>query len=129
MEVNVVDDACARDPAEVPARVVALRGIRLGERAHARRGHPVQLDDFVLGEVAELADMPHRGDHEVAGRVRVLVEQGDRPLSAAENEPGFVVTLDRCAEDTARALVGRLDVLEPPGRPELLHTGASIKGR
>ena len=35
VHVNVVRDARAGDPAEVPAEVVALRFVHLGERAHA----------------------------------------------------------------------------------------------
>src|SRR5262249_20189094 len=65
------------------------------------------------------ADVPERRDHEVPRGVWIAVEQRERRLASMEDE-----LLVGRAEDAAAALVGLLDVLEPPGRPERLRHGA-----
>jgi len=47
MDVNMVDDPGACDPSEVPAEVVPLRRVELGEGAHSLRGEVVDLDGLV----------------------------------------------------------------------------------
>ena len=82
----------------------------------------MQLEHFVVGQLAVLADVPDRRDHEVARGIRELVQQRDRVRAAVQDEPLCVVTARRCvAEDAAAVLVGRLDVLEPPRRPQAFH--------
>ena len=113
----MVDDACAGDAAEVPADVVALRRERLREGAHAGRRQPVQLERFFSVSSENSADVPVRSDHQVAGRVRVLVQQAEGVLTAVDDEavaPG----LGGAAEDAAVLLVGAGDVLEPPRSPD-----------
>ena len=117
----MVDHACAGDAAEVPADVVALRRERLRQGAHAGCRQPVQLERFVLRQLRELAEVPVRSDHQVAGRVRVLVEQAEGVLAAVDDEAVGVGRLSRAAEDAAVLLVGAGDVLQPPRSPELLH--------
>ena len=91
MQVDVVDHAGAGDPPEVPPDVVPLRRIDLGQRAHPGGGQPVQLVHFLRGELAVLADVPNGRDHEMAGGVRVLVQQGDRALTAMHDQSLLVV--------------------------------------
>ena len=81
----------------------------------------MQLEDLLVVEIAELPDVALRGHHEVSRRIRKLVQQHDRALAAVHHEPLLVVAFDGRAEQTTLFLVGRLDVLEAPGRPELLH--------
>src|SRR6185437_144895 len=88
----------------------------------------MQLQHLVVVERAVLTDVPLRRDHEVAGRVGVLVQQRDRLSATADDQALFVVACDRITEDAARLLVGRLDVLEAPGRPQLLHPAESRAG-
>ena len=79
---------------------------------------PVDLDRLVGVELAELAGVPRGGDHQVARRVRELVEQHERALAAVNDEPVLVWPLERAAEDAAVLLVGATDVFESPGSPE-----------
>ena len=121
--MHVVDDAGTGNAAEIPAEVVALRGVRRGQRVHARRGETVELEHLVVRELAVLADVPHGRNHEVAGRVRELVQHDDRERAAVNDEPLGVVTGGRETEDAALLLVRRLDVLQAPGGPQPLHGG------
>ena len=126
VEVNVVDDAGARNPAEVPAEVVALRSVGLGESRDPALSKAVDLESLIVRKVGELADVPVGGDHQVAGGVRELVQEHEGALAAVDDEPLLVVAGGRVAEDAARLLVGLGDVLEPPGSPELLRHGREI---
>ena len=68
--------------------------------------------------------MTQRRHHQVPGRVRILVQQDERAHAAMDDEQLLVVSVCGGAEDAARLLVRLLDVLEPPGRPQLLrHRG------
>ena len=94
----------------------------LGERTERRCGQPVHLDRFLGGELAELALVAERGDHQVTGRIRELVQEDERPLAAVDDEALPVGPGGGPAEDARLVLVGGLDVLEAPGRPELPHS-------
>ena len=118
MEVDVVSDPRAGDAAEVPAEVVSLRAVDLGQRAHALAREPVDLESLVVVELCELPEMPHGSDQQVSGRVRELVQQDERVLPAVHDEALLVGALVREAEDAALLLVGAADVLEPPRSPE-----------
>ena len=122
MQVDVVDDSGARDPAEVPAEVEALRAHALGERAETRGGQPVDLHGLVGGYLAELSLVPVGSDHEVACRVGVSVEQDEGVLAAVNDEAVLVPGLGGAAEDAPFLLVRVLDVLEPPRGPESLQS-------
>ena len=126
VEVNMVDDAGARNSAEVPAEVVALRPVGLGESRDPALSKAVDLESLIVRKVGELADVPVGGDHQVAGGVRELVQQHKGVLAAMDDEPLLVVTDRSVAEDAARLLVGLGDVFEPPGSPELLRHGREI---
>ncbi len=118
----MVDHACAGDAAEVPADVVALRRERLRQGAHAGCRQPVQLERLRPSrQLRELRDVPVRSNHQVAGRVRVLVEQAEGLLAALDDEAVGVRCGSCAAEDAAFLLVGAGDVLEPPRSPQLLH--------
>ena len=125
VQVDVVDHAGAGDPAEVPADVVPLRRVELCQRAHAGGGQAVELEHFLGSELAVFTDVPDRRDHEVAGRIRVLVQERDGVLAAVDDQSLLVVALNGHTEDAPRLLVCRLDVLEAPGRPQLLHAAES----
>ena len=87
----------------------------------------MDLDGFVGVEVAELSDMPEGRDHEMAGRIGELVQQGERVFAAANDEAFLVGELEREAENAAFLLVGAAHVLEPPRSPERSgHDAASI---
>ena len=62
----------------------------------------------------------------MTARVGELVQQHERVLAAVDDQALLVVAGGRIAEDAAGLLVGLLDVLEPPRRPELLGHGASL---
>ena len=66
--------------------VVALRRVRLGERGDSALGQPVDLERLLVGQLAELADVPDRRDHQVAGRVRELVQEHEGRCSAVHDE-------------------------------------------
>ena len=81
MQVDVVGDARARHAAEVPAEVEAIRRVDGGKRVDGGDGESVQLDRFVVRELAERADVARGRRQQVAGRVRVLVQERDRRRS------------------------------------------------
>ena len=74
-----------RDPAEVPAEVEAAGPVDARERVDRCDGETVDLERLVVRELRERADVPPRRDHEVAGRVRVLVQQRDRRVAVAHD--------------------------------------------
>src|SRR5215218_8470314 len=129
VEMDVIDYACAGDPAQVPAEVVALRPVDLGQRTDPMRREPMDLERLLVRKLAELADVPVGGDHQVPGRVRESVQQHEGVRATVHDELLLVVAGRRVAEDAAGLLVRLLDVLEPPGRPELLgHAGEPTVG-
>jgi len=119
VQVNVVGDARACDPSQVPAQVVALRLVDLSKGAHALRSEPVDLDRLIGLELAELSGMPRGRDQQVPGRIGELVQEHERSIAAVDDEPVLVGAFERAAEDAAVLLVGATDVLESPGSPEL----------
>src|SRR5207248_9534234 len=106
--------------------VVALRRVRLSERAEALAGEPVDLERLLVLELAEVDAVPERRDHQVTRRVRELVQEHDPARPTVDDEALLVVAGSGEAADTALLLVRRLDVLEAPGRPQRLrHSGPS----
>ena len=102
-----LNPAAASSAARVPSAADASRWISSASSA---------------GQLAELALVPDGRDHQVPGRVRVLVHEHERVLAAVHDEPLLVAGRGRAAQKTQPSLlVRRLDVLEPPGRPELPH--------
>jgi hypothetical protein len=122
VDVDVVDDPRSCHPPQVPAEVVTLRVHGLVEHLERGGGQLVHLERLVVGDVAETARVRVRRDHEVAGGVRELVQEDERVLAPVHHEPLFVRARGRVAEDAASLLLGALDVLEAPGRPEPLHS-------
>ena len=129
MQVDVVDDPSSGDSTEVPAQVVALRSVQLAECAHPCRGEAMKLEHLVVVQLPVLADVSNRRSHEVPRRIRELVQQDDAALVAMDDELLRVVAVDRRAEHATGLVVGRLDVLEAPRRPQLLHAGESRSAR
>jgi hypothetical protein len=121
VQVHVVDDAGARDPAEVPPEVEPLRPHRVGEHSARDGCEPVHVERLVRVQRPEVALVPPWRDHQVPGCVRVLVQEDECALAAMDDQCFLVVRLERTAEDAAGLLVRGLHVLEPPGRPELSH--------
>jgi RTX calcium-binding nonapeptide repeat (4 copies) len=129
VKVDVVDDAGARDSPEVPAEVVALRCVDLRERADSVVCEAMDLQRLVVRQLAEFTNVPVRRHHEVPGRVRVLVDEHHGTPAPVHDERRLVIVgLARVAEEAAVQLVGLLDVLEPPGRPEGLRHCAEVRG-
>ena len=122
--MHMVEDAGAGDAAEVPAEVVALGLVDGGEGAEPLRGETMDLHRFVGFELAELAHVPERRDHQVAGRVRIFVQQHESPLAAVDDEPFLVRPLRGETEEAALLFVRSLDVFESPRSPELPGHGA-----
>lgn len=119
----MVGDARAGDVTEVPAEVEAAGTVDPSENVDAGYSETMNLERLVVGQLTQRADVAARRDDEVAGRVRVLVEDRERDAADVYTErlvlgqtPGGLV-----AEDAALVLLGALDVLEPPGRPEWLR--------
>jgi dihydrofolate reductase len=121
--LELLDERRFRNGAVVPAEVVSLRAIDLTERGHALDREPVDLQRLLVRKPGELADVPVGGHHQMTARVGELVQQHERVLAAVDDQPLLVVSGGRVAENAAGLLVGLLDVLEPPGRPELLGHG------
>ena len=121
VQVHVVDETGAGDPAEVPADVVALRRVGLCECGHCTLREAVQVKRLLVGEVAELTHMAERRDKQVAGGVRELVQERERTPAAVDDETLAVVTRRGVAEETAFLLVCARDVFETPGCPQLLR--------
>ena len=88
------------------------------------RAEPVDLAGLVVGQLAEVADVAVRGDHEVPRRVGEAVQQGERMVSAVDDE--CVIAFLGHAEHAALLLVRALDVFQPPRGPELLHHRALL---
>src|SRR5437763_775546 len=122
--VHVVDDAGAGDAAEVPTEVVALGLVRGRERAETLGGEAMELENFILLERAEVADVPERRHQEVARGVRKLVQKHERLLATVDDERLLVRSLRGAAEEAALVRVRLLDVFQPPRSPELLRHGA-----
>src|SRR4051812_23853290 len=125
MEVHVTGEPRARRAAEVPAEVVALGRIDVPEGGDARGSEPMDLERLAFRQRRKVADMAVRGDEQVARRVREPVEDDDRLLAARDDE--LAVARGRAAKKAALVLVGGLDVLEPPRRPQVLHDAASTR--
>src|SRR5207248_1271880 len=119
VQMNVIDDAGAGDAAEVPAEVVTLRAVHLRERREAALPEPVDLERLLVRKVGELANVPVGGDHQVPRRVRELVQEDERVLTAGHDETLLVGGSRRAAEDALRLVVGGRDVFQPPGSPQL----------
>ena len=81
----VVDDARARNAAEVPAEVVALGLVDAGQRGETTAGEAVDLERLIVRKLGEVADVPVGGDHQMAGGVGELVQQDEGVLAAVEN--------------------------------------------
>src|SRR5438874_5038198 len=119
MQMNMIDNAGAGDAAEVPAEVVALRAVHLRERREAALPEAVDLERLLVRKVGEFAHVPKGGDHQVPRRVRELVQQDERVLTAGHDETLLVGGSRRAAEKTLRLLVRLRDVLQAPRGPQL----------
>src|SRR6266436_3668961 len=84
----------------------------------------MDLGRLVDLELPELADVPVRRHHQVAGRVRKLVQEYECALASVDHERVFVRVRSGETEDAALLLVRLRDVFETPRRPELLRHGA-----
>ena len=118
--MDVIRDAGARDPTEVPAEVEASRAVQALERGYGRDDETVDLECLVCGQLAEHTDVPARGDHEVPRRVRELVQDRDRVAPSMDEERRVLSEAagGLLAEHAAHLLVRLRDVLEPPRSPE-----------
>jgi hypothetical protein len=90
----------------------------------------VDLEHLVVHELAVLAEVTERRDHEMPRRVGEPIQEREGPLTAANHELLLVVTFLREAEDAPRLLVRGLDVFEAPRGPERLRHAAysNIRG-
>src|SRR4051812_24589706 len=122
VDVAVVNDPGARDAAEVPPDVEALRREDGPQRLDRRHREPLHFERLSVLEVVERRAVPVRRDHQVTRGVRELVQEDERELAAVDHELRLVLRQRRgAAEDALVALVRVLDVLEPPRRPQPLH--------
>jgi hypothetical protein len=117
--VNVIFDAGSGDAAQIPPEVVAVRCVLGAQRLDATRAEPVHFQRLVVREQTEVAEMTMRGNEEMSGRVRVLVQHDDGVLASMHEQLFFGL-----AEDATVELVGLLDVLETPRRPQRLRHNA-----
>src|SRR5439155_23521933 len=58
VQMDVIDDADAGDPPQVPAEVVALGCVGLGQSRHAALSQPVDLERLLVRKPGEVAEMP-----------------------------------------------------------------------
>ena len=116
VQVHVILDPGARDAAEVPAEVVPVRRVLGAERLDAARAQAMHLERLLVGEEAEVAEVAVRCDEQMPGGVGELVQHDQRMLAAMHEQ-----LLLGLAEDAAVELVGLLDVLEAPRRPQRLR--------
>jgi hypothetical protein len=81
VQVNVVDDPRARDPAQVPAEVVPLRRVDLGQRRQSALRQAVHVERLVVPKLGQLIRMAVRRDHQMPRRVRETVQQHERVIA------------------------------------------------
>lgn len=86
VQVNVVDDPRARDPAQVPAEVVPLRRVDLGQRRQSALRQAVHLERLVVPKLGQLIRMAVRRDHQMPRRVRESVQQHERVIAPVDDE-------------------------------------------
>ena len=129
VDVAVVEDARARDPADVPADVEPLGGEHGAQRRDPLDREPMHLRRLGLLQRVEPRPVAVRRHHQVAGCVGELVEEHEGQLAAVDDELRLVLRQrGRAAEDAVVGVVRVLDVLEPPRRPELLHLTEATSG-
>jgi Ca2+-binding RTX toxin-like protein len=126
--VNVVGDAGTGNPTEVPAQVVALRAVDLGEGAHSLSGEAVYLEHLLVVELVELANMTQRGDQQMTRGVRELVQQDECASAPSHDEAFLIAIVPGRTEDAAGLLLGAAHVLEPPGCPERFRHEPLLSG-
>ena len=123
--MDVVGDSGTRGLPEIPAEVEPARAVDAVQRVDRVDGEAVDLERLLFGELTELADVTARRDHEVPGRVRVLVQERERGV-AEDDEQRLVRGDGACgfvAEHAPDLLARLLDVLESPRRPQGLRHG------
>jgi len=81
---------------------------------------------LVRHEVARPRDVAQGRDHQVAARVGVAVEDDEAGGPAVEDQRLLVGLREHPAEHASGRLLGRADVLEPPGCPEALQRGRRL---
>ena len=88
----------------------------------------MHLERLLVSELPEPADVSAGRDHQMAGGVGVLVEEGKFAVASVHEERvGRVHRVRRlCAERAALLLVRLRDVLEPPRRPQGLRHAAFL---
>ena len=104
VEVDVVGDSRAGDTPEIPAEIEAPGLVDAIQRVHAGGGEAVDLERLVVGELGQVSDVAARRDHQVPGRVRVLVQERDGAVTGVHEQRrvGGERTGRLVAEDAAR---------------------------
>src|SRR6188508_1207881 len=86
MEMDVVRDSRTGDATEVPAQVEATWSVNGAERLDCGDRLAVDLEHLVARKFGKRSDVAPWSDHEVPGRVRVLVHERDRRVAAVDEE-------------------------------------------
>ena len=123
--VEVAWEAGAGDVAEVEADIEASGIHDVAQKFQETLKFMLAFEEFFLGEISEVGLMGFGGDEDVAVVVGEAVEDGDGGFAAMEDEIFGVVILGEIAAKEAAGgflvVLGRSDVIEPPGSPELLE--------
>src|SRR5262245_6689075 len=120
--------ARARDAPEIESHIEPIRVHPSADNpAHATQ-EELKVEEFVTGKLLELPLVGCRTDEEVAVVVRVAIQHHDRQRGAVDHQVRPIVRPARSATDEALLSLGGWlvlrcgDVVQPPGRPELIHT-------
>src|SRR5262249_23871663 len=129
--VEVAVDAGPGVPADVHSQVRPRGLVDLVHDLQRDLEEVLQIIQLLVLQGRVVPGMPARNHHEVAIVVGVLVEDGEAPRAAPQDEvlpvrlsPGL---LGGEAEDAA-LLLRRVDELAAPGRPEVVHQGSPAPG-
>ncbi len=122
MKVHVLGHARPGGSAEVDAHVEALRGVNRTQRPHGAREQLHNLGARGRFEQLKAGDVLVGRHHQVPAGVRVAVEHDEGRLPARQDQVARSVgQVQRGAKDAAGHGFVILNILHPPGRPELIH--------
>ena len=119
----MIGDARSCRAAEIRPEVEGIGGHGAFTCSASPIEHLPDLGLLIVGEVPHSGDVAVWHGHEMTGRVREPVEDGEDVVASLENERGSIVVVGKRTEHAITAVhdVGTLDVRGPPTGPEDVH--------